>query len=70
MNERIRQLAEECGLLYKQPGPSVETRYTKKKEETLAAFAELIVFECIKLVVFKGDAITGKAIKEHFGVEE
>ena len=33
-------------------------------------FAELIVFECIKLAVFKGDAKTGKAIKEHFGVEE
>ena len=33
-------------------------------------FAELIVFECIKLAVFKGDATTGKAIKEHFGVEE
>jgi len=30
----------------------------------------LIVFECIKLAVFKGDATTGKAIKEHFGVEE
>jgi hypothetical protein len=33
-------------------------------------FAELIVFECIKIAVFKGDSATGKAIKEHFGVEE
>ena len=32
--------------------------------------AELVVFECIKLAVFKGDATTGKAIKEHFGVKE
>ena len=36
----------------------------------LEKFAELIVFECIKLAVFKGDTTTGKAIKEHFGVEE
>ena len=26
-------------------------------------FGELIVFECIKLAVFKGDSATGKAIK-------
>jgi hypothetical protein len=32
-------------------------------------FADLIVFECIKIAVFRGDAATGKAIKEHFGVE-
>lgn len=33
-------------------------------------FAELIVFECVKIAVFKGDSATGKAIKEHFGVGE
>ena len=32
-------------------------------------FAELIIFECIKLAVFKGDSTTGKVIKDHFGVE-
>lgn len=32
-------------------------------------FADLILFECIKLAVFRGDAATAKAIKEHFGVE-
>jgi hypothetical protein len=39
-------------------------------EKSAEKFAELIVFECIKLSVFKGDATTGKAIKERFGVEE
>ena len=33
-------------------------------------FGELIVFECIKLAVFKGDSATGKAIKQHFGVNQ
>ena len=33
-------------------------------------FAELIVFECVKLAVFKGDSATGKAIKKHFGVKQ
>jgi hypothetical protein len=55
MNENIKQLAIEC---YKPYG-----NFDTKK------FAEMIVFECIKLAVFKGDATTGKAIKEHFGVD-
>jgi hypothetical protein len=33
-------------------------------------FAELIIFECIKLAVFKGDSSTAKAIKDHFGIEK
>ena len=75
MNERIRQLAEECGLLYKQLGPSVETRYMKKKEETIAAFAELIVRECanwIKTTDPNSDIGTedAQALLEHFGVTE
>jgi hypothetical protein len=55
MNENIKQLAIEC---YKPYG-----NFDTEK------FAEMIVFECIKLAVFKGDATTGKAIKEHFGVD-
>jgi hypothetical protein len=38
--------------------------------KAIEKFGELIVFECVKLAVFKGDATTGKAIKEHFGVKE
>jgi hypothetical protein len=32
-------------------------------------FAELIIFECIKIAVFRGDAKTAREIKEHFGYE-
>jgi hypothetical protein len=82
MNKRIRQLAEECGLLYKQLGPSVETRYMKKKEETIAAFAELIVRECIDCAKWVGRMNTTavepvntahaivKRIEKHFEVKE
>ena len=32
-------------------------------------FAQTIVFECVKIAVFKGDTETAKAIIEHFGVK-
>ena len=70
MNDRIQELAEQAGMyvdLTGKPWPKCMSA-----EEAVAAyekFALLIVFECIKLAVFKGDAKTGKAIKEHFGVE-
>jgi hypothetical protein len=78
MNKRIRQLAEECGLLYRQLGPSVETRYMKKKEETIAAFAELIVRECLNQCynrgmndeLYAGQLKAAAYIEQHFGVEE
>ena len=60
MNERLFELIQSqnglCGLLW--------------SEEDKQEFAELIVFECVKLAVFKGDSSTGRAIKQHFGVEE
>lgn len=59
MNERIRELHSQCKVCDKDTVLYFD--YEK--------FAELIVFECIKLAVFKGDATTGKAIKEHFGVD-
>jgi hypothetical protein len=62
MNERIRLLAEQAGIH--------DDVCSGCPIHELEKFAELIVFECIKLSVFKGDATTGKAIKEHFGVEE
>ena len=31
-------------------------------------FADLILFECIKLAVFRGDKETAAAIKEHFRI--
>ena len=64
MNERIKELAEQA-TTYVDPSANDGVCWDFDKEK----FAELIVFECIKLAVFKGDASTGKAIKEHFGVK-
>lgn len=60
MNDRIKELEQQCW----------EVRQYNPPWFNATKFAELLVFECIKLAVFKGDATTGKAIKEHFGVEE
>ena len=65
MNKRIKELAEQA-TTYIDPSANDGVCWDFDKEK----FAELIVFECIKLAVFKGDASTGKAIKEHFGVKE
>jgi len=81
MNERIRELAEQAGLLPKETGPVVETRHMKKKEQDLEKFAELIVRECVGVCEsmqligpYKEvqDATLKDAvmqIKQHFGVE-
>ena len=37
--------------------------------EQIREFAELILFECVKIAVFKGDTETAKEIKEHFGLK-
>ena len=74
MNERIKQLAEQA----EQYVNNAMDERAKNKDFTFGdidemynkKFAELIVFECIKIAVFKGDSATGNAIKEHFGVEE
>jgi|APCry1669189070_1035195.scaffolds.fasta_scaffold36130_2 hypothetical protein len=68
MNERIKRLAEEAGLLYPQIGPSVETRYMKKKEQEIERFADLIIMECAELSA----GYTGNVkllICNHFGIE-
>lgn len=59
MNKTIENLIEQSGLYI-----AYENKQVTEKE--LEFFAELIIFECIKLAVFKGDAKTGQAIKEHF----
>jgi hypothetical protein len=58
MNKQITTLWEQSA---QRDNLWAQARYEK--------FAELIVFECIKIAVFTGDTTTGKAIKEHFGVE-
>ena len=65
MNDRIKELEKQCWS-HRVDGALIDghLHFDTKK------FAELIIFECIKLAVFKGDSATGQAIKEHFGVEE
>lgn len=67
MNERIRELAKESGYVYHVGGT---VPYFEFSNNQLEKFAQLILFECVKIAVFRGDATTGRAIKEHFGVEE
>lgn len=57
MNEKIRQIMLDSGYA----APELAGRANK--------LVELILFECIKLAVFKGDKATAQAIKEHFEVK-
>ena len=69
MNERIKELAREAGLLVHNP-TGVPTKLEK--------FAELIVRECANMAEsfhhhqydFTGNLELHEFIKEHFGVEE
>ena len=58
MNAQIKLLAEQARLLTGWPVGEIE--YQK--------FAELIIFECVKLAVFNGSRETAVAIKEKFEV--
>ena len=65
MNDQIQELAEQAGFnLHNDVIDGNNFKYEIEK------FAELILFECIKLAVFRGDAATGKVIKEHFGLDK
>jgi hypothetical protein len=57
MSERIKELI-------KQVGTDVSGKWMNV--DNVEKFANLIIFECIKIAVFKGDKDTGKAIKDHF----
>ena len=67
MNERIKELAEEAGLLVHNP-EGVPTKLEK--------FAELIVRECCQFANNHNEEVEGvtlgigQALKKHFGVEE
>jgi hypothetical protein len=65
-NDLIKEFARQAGFKVNWQHEDVQAIKMAQYKE----FAELIVEECIKLAVFKGDSSTGKAIKEHFGVEE
>ena len=80
MNERIKELAEQAGIVFWEISGDVDWRQADK--ETLAKFAELIVQECAKVCddldiddwgdksFDDGTYYCSRAIKQHFGVEE
>ena len=61
MNERIKELAEQCGF---RPQPSI---YDRNQSFDIEKFAELIVRECAEICLEANDH---KNILRHFGVEE
>jgi len=67
MNERIKELAEQCGF---KSNPDI---YDRNQSFDIPKFAELIVMECIKILAdngeFRGCVIIGKHFRV-FGVEE
>jgi hypothetical protein len=72
MNEIIKQFALDADLLnyVDHETPRRYFVHGHADLEEVEKFARIIVFECIKLAVFKGDKETAEAIKEHFGVEQ
>lgn len=76
MNNQIRKLAEESGLLPDSQWPGVQTRYMKKKAQDLEKFAQLIIEECIREISHKSVELLDTELvahyklrlKHHFGV--
>ena len=72
MNERIKQLAIQAGMIVSESNGFDRIRLTFNEVE----FAELIVRECASRVdnilreKFNGGGTMGDEIREHFGVEE
>ena len=70
MNERIKELAEQAGLVFWEMSGDVDWRQADK--ETLANFAELIVLECARKIddmIDNGWYADTNELKKHFGVE-
>lgn len=64
MNERIKQIADDCGLYI-----AYDNREVTNKE--LSFFAETIVRECMDIVSKATASPNGyQALMKHFGVEE
>ena len=72
MNQQIRLLALQANPASREiyESDSWQFNCAAWSADDLKKFADLIVFECVKIAVFKGDAATGKAIKEHFGDDD
>ena len=72
MNERIQELAEQCGF---RPQPSI---YDRNQSFDIEKFAELIVKECAELVRVQNEqfmeneshyGVVSADILKHFGVK-
>jgi len=66
MHDKIKELWSQAGGHYDSGNQHTWPQYTIDNPEK---FAELLIFECVKLAVFNGNRATAVAIKEHFGVE-
>ena len=66
MNERIKELAEQCGF---KSNPDI---YDRNQSFDIEKFAELIVKECASVALMSNgnNLYVCELIKEHFGVEE
>ena len=65
MNERIKELAEQCGF---KSNPDV---YDRNQSFDIPKFAELIVRECCDVLKDVYDChFEAEQLKQHFGVEE
>jgi hypothetical protein len=66
MNERIRELAEQCGF---RSNPDI---YDRNQSFDIPKFAELIVRECADIATMNQyqHFATGTYVLKHFGVEE
>ena len=66
MNERIKELAEQCGF---RPQPSI---YDRNQSFDIEKFAELIIEECAresdKQTIYCRGIPWGKWIKDHFQI--
>ena len=63
MNERIKELAEQCGF---KSNPNI---YDRNQSFDISKFAELIVQECAEIAETAEPYKAEDLIRKHFGVE-
>ena len=70
MNERIKELAQQAGIMFES---TKQNRIHSVSTETLEKFAESIIRECAAIAERPHEYIktqSGQHILKHFGVEE
>ena len=68
MNEKIRLLAEQARKHNMSDSWAYQHHYEHQKDFE-EKFAKILIYECIKIAVFKGDAATGRHIREYFELD-